>query len=505
MTIFCSNNPKSKKLDNSLFPLRVYLSFITTIYYRMLDIKSFRTEAHKLVDWMADFYENIETYPVKSQSKPREVIDQLPNTPPSKGESFDQVFKDFESIILPGMTQWQSPNFHAYFPANSSYPAVLGEMLTATLGAQCMIWETSPAAAELEELMINWLKPLMNIPADWTGCIQDTASTATLAAMISAREKKTNWSINQKGFDNQKLRFYCSSETHSSMDKAIKVLGAGMDNLVKVAVDENLSIIPSALESAIEKDINYGFIPCGVVAAVGTTGTLAVDPVSAIGDICQKYELWLHIDAAYAGTALMLPEYHHLIEGIEKADSLVFNPHKWMFTNFDCTVYFIKDEEALIKTFEILPEYLKTSTRGQVKDYRDWGVPLGRRFRALKLWFVIRDFGIKGIQNRLRDHISYAEWFAQEVTDDQNFELVILPKLNVVCFRMIGSGLDEAKLDNLNTKLLAGINNSGEAYLTHTKVNGKYTLRMVIGQTYVQKHHIEKTWQLIQKKAKSLL
>lgn len=471
----------------------------------MLDKKSFRKEAHKLVDWMADFYENLENLPVKSLSKPGEVINQLPKTPPAKGEPFDQVFKDFESIILPGMTQWQSPKFHAYFPANSSYPSVLGEMLTATLGAQCMIWETSPAAAELEELMINWLKPLMNIPADWTGCIQDTASTATLAAMISAREKKSNWSINQNGFDNQKLRFYCSSETHSSIDKAVKILGAGIDNLVKVEVDENLAIIPSSLEAAIKRDIANGLIPCAVVAAVGTTGTLAIDPVYTIGDICKKYDVWLHIDAAYAGTALMLPEYHEMITGIEKADSFVFNPHKWMFTNFDCTVYFIKDEEALIKTFEILPEYLKTSTRGQVKDYRDWGVPLGRRFRALKLWFVVRDFGIEGIQSRLREHISYAHWFADQVNEHQNFEIVIKPKLNVVCFRLIAPEQTEEQLDQVNANLVAAINGSGEAYLTHTKVKGKYALRMVIGQTYVQKHHIEESWQLIQGKANELL
>ncbi|SMD32708.1 aromatic-L-amino-acid decarboxylase [Reichenbachiella faecimaris] len=470
----------------------------------MLDKKSFREEAHKLVDWMADFYDNIETYPVKSKARPGDVIRQLPKNPPIKGESFDQVFKDFESIILPGMTQWQSPNFHAYFPANSSYPSVLGEMLTATLGAQCMIWETSPAAAELEELIINWLKPLMNIPANWTGCIQDTASTATLAAMISAREQKTNWSINQNGFDNQKLRFYCSSETHSSIDKAIKVLGAGAAHLVKVDVDEHLAILPAALEAAIEKDIKDGFTPCAVVAAVGTTGTLAIDPIDTIGDICNKYDVWLHVDAAYAGTALMLPEYHSMIKGIEKAHSLVFNPHKWMFTNFDCTVYYIKDEGTLIKTFEILPEYLKTSTRGHVKDYRDWGVPLGRRFRALKLWFVIRDFGIEGIQTRLREHISYAQWFANQVVENENFELVIEPALNVVCFRMTTPEKAEDQLDQLNAELIGAINDSGEAYLTHTKVNGKYTLRMVIGQTYVQKHHIEKTWRLIQNKANLL-
>lgn len=471
----------------------------------MLDKKSFREEAHKLVDWMADFYENIEDYPVKSQAKPGDIISQLPESPPTLGEPFESVFKDFENIILPGMTHWQSPNFHAYFPGNSSYPSVLGEMLTATLGAQCMIWETSPAAAELEELMINWLKPLMSIPDAWTGCIQDTASTATLAALISAREKKTNWSINKKGFDAQKLRFYCSAETHSSIDKAVKVLGAGVENLIKVTVDDHLAIIPEELERVIKDDLESGFIPCAVVAAVGTTGTLAVDPIDAIGQICERYNVWLHVDAAYAGTALMLPEYHHLIHGIEKADSLVFNPHKWMFTNFDCTVYFVRDSEPLIKTFEILPEYLKTSTRGKVKDYRDWGVPLGRRFRALKLWFVIRDFGIEGIQTRLRAHISYANWFAEQVDSSNDFVIVITPVLNVVCFRFNSGYTSEEKLSQLNADLMAGINSSGEAYLTHTKIKGKYALRMVIGQTYVEKKHIEKTWSLIQRLVKDLL
>ncbi|MEO9964907.1 MAG: pyridoxal-dependent decarboxylase [Reichenbachiella sp.] len=470
----------------------------------MLDNKSFREEAHKLVDWMADFYENIEKYPVKSQMSPGEVLQKLPRHPPAQGEDFSKIFADFENIILPGMTHWQSPNFHAYFPGNSSYPSVLGEMLTATLGAQCMIWETSPAAAELEELMINWLKPIMNIPDNWTGCIQDTASTATLAALISAREKKTDWSVNKNGFDSNKLRFYCSSETHSSIDKAVKILGAGAGNLVKVPVDERLAIIPGKLEELIIKDLEDGYVPCAVVAAVGTTGTLAVDPVDAIGHMCKQYDIWLHIDAAYAGTALMLPEYHHFIDGISNADSLVFNPHKWMFTNFDCTVYFIKDEKALTNTFEILPEYLKTSTRGQVKDYRDWGVPLGRRFRALKLWFVIRDFGIEGIQKRLREHIGYADWFGQQVTKAKDYEVVIDPILNVVCFRYVNTDMSEEKLNELNAELLAAINSSGEAYLSHTKVNGKYSLRMVIGQTYVQKKHIEKVWNLIQQKASTL-
>lgn len=470
----------------------------------MLNNTSFREEAHKLVDWMADFYENIEKYPVKSKAAPGDIIHQLPDRPPAKGEAFSDVFKDFENIILPGMTHWQSPNFHAYFPGNSSYPSILGEMLTTTLGAQCMIWETSPAAAELEELMIRWLQPLIGIPDTWTGCIQDTASTATLSALISAREKKTNWAINQKGFETTKLRFYCSTETHSSIDKAIKILGAGIDHLVKVEVDDRLSILPEKLEEAIQKDIENGFIPCAVVAAVGTTGTLAVDPIEAIGNICQQYGVWLHVDAAYAGTALLLPEYHFMIEGIERADSFVFNPHKWMFTNFDCSIYMIKDRDVLTKTFEILPEYLKTSTRGQVNDYRDWGIPLGRRFRALKLWFVIRDFGVEGIQKRLREHIGYTQWLARQIEDSPDYSLVVPPQLNMVCFRFDPGNKTEEALHQINADLVAAINASGDAYLTHTKIHGTYVLRIVIGQTYVQQSHVEHVWNLIQNKAVSL-
>lgn len=467
----------------------------------MLDNKNFRKEAHRLVDWMADFLENIEEFPVKSQSKPGDILKRLPKSAPENSESFEKVFEDFKDIILPGITHWQHPNFHAYFPGNSSYPSLLGEMLTSTLAAQCMIWETSPAAAELEERVMDWLKSMLDLPAEWSGCIQDTASTATLAALLSAREKITNYKINQSGFSNEKLRFYCSSQTHSSIDKSVKVLGAGIENLVKVEVDEHLAMKPEALRASINKDIVDGFQPTAVVVAIGTTGTVAVDPLKEIAEVCQEFKIWLHVDAAYAGTALVLPEYRWMNEGIELADSFVFNPHKWMFTNFDCTAYFIKDKEALLKTFEILPEYLKTGTRGKVKDYRDWGIPLGRRFRALKLWFVIRDFGVEGIQQRLRDHISYADWLAGKIRADESFELVTEPILNMVCFRLFVKGRNEENLNSMNEALLKEINDSGKAYLTHTKVEDKYTIRMVMGQTYLQKKHAEKSWNIIREAA----
>lgn len=476
-----------------------------TFGFIMLDNKSFREEAHKLVDWMADYMESVTENPVKSQVKPGEIINQLPAMAPTKGESFSAVFEDFKKIIIPGITHWQSPNFHAYFPGNSSYPSILGEMLTSTIAAQCMIWETSPAAAELEERVMDWLKSMIGMPEAWTGCIQDTASTATLAALLCAREHATNHEINKSGFyEIEKLRFYCSKETHSSIDKAVKILGGGASNLVKVASDDQLAIIPEDLERCILEDIKKGYQPAAVVAAIGTTGTLAIDPVRPIGQICQKHKIWLHVDAAYAGTALLLPEYRWMIDGVELADSFVFNPHKWMFTNFDCTAYLVRDKEALIRTFEILPEYLKTGTRGKVNDYRDWGIPLGRRFRALKLWFVIRDFGVEGLQQRLRDHISYANWLADQITNHEAFETVIEPTLNLVCFRYNPGGLSEERLEVFNSQLMQSINSSGKAYMTHTKVHGRYAIRMVMGQTYLQEHHIRSTWDLIQQCAQSV-
>ena len=324
---------------------------------------------------------------------------------PDSSEDFSQIFADFEKIILPGITHWQSPSFHAYFPGNSSLPSLLGEMLTSTLAAQCMIWETSPAAAELEERVLDWLKDAMGLPKHFKGVIQDTASTATLSAILTARENAANFPINDKGFDHNRYRVYCSAETHSSIEKAVKIAGLGRENLVKITVDDQLRMDPNALKQAIEDDLASERVPMCVIATIGTTSTCAVDSIPDVAAITKRYKLWLHVDAAFAGTAMLLEEYRWMIKGLEMADSYVFNPHKWMFTNFDCTAYYVKDEELLIRTFEVLPEYLKTKTRGQVKDYRDWGIPLGRRFRALKLWFVIRSFGLDGIRAKLRLHI----------------------------------------------------------------------------------------------------
>jgi aromatic-L-amino-acid decarboxylase len=470
-----------------------------------MNIQEFRQRAHQLVDWMADYLENIEEYPVKSSAKPQEILKKLPSSPPLEAESFDLIFQDFREKIMPGITHWQHPSFFAYFPANSSFPAILAEMLTATLGAQCMIWETSPAAAELEEQMMEWLKTMMGVPHKWVGVIQDTASTATLCAILTAREQFSDFQINEQGFDNQQFTVYCSTQTHSSIDKAVKIAGLGKQNLRKIAVDSAFAMKPNELVATIELDISRGKRPLCVVAAIGTTSSTAIDPLREIGEICQKYGIFLHVDGAYAGTASILPEKRWILDGLELADSYVFNPHKWMLTNFDCTAYFVKDKAALIRTFEILPEYLKTKNDTQVNNYRDWGIQLGRRFRALKLWFVIRSFGVAGIQAKIRGHIELAQNLKQKIENHPAFELLAPVDFNLVCFRYKPLNINDLEeLNQLNAQLLEQINQSGKAYLTHTKLNDIYTLRLVMGQTQVEVRHLEAIWALILEKIKMI-
>jgi aromatic-L-amino-acid/L-tryptophan decarboxylase len=465
----------------------------------------FRKHAHELVDWMAGYLENVEKYPVKSSVKPGEIFNQIPACPSEEAESFSDVMRDFESVILPGITHWQNTNFFAYFPANSSPASILAEMIISTLGAQCMIWETSPAAAELEEKVMIWLRDMIGLPSGFEGVIQDTASTATLAAIISARERATGFSINSDGSGKSgTLRVYCSEQTHSSVEKAVKICGIGRKNLVKIAVREDFSMDSEKLKEAIIEDIEAGFIPCCVVATIGTTGTASVDPLRAIGEVCSENGIWLHVDAAMAGTALILPEFQWMLDGREFIDSFVFNPHKWMFTNFDCSAYFVKDAASLIKTFEILPEYLKTRTRGKVNDYRDWGVPLGRRFRALKLWSVIRTYGINGLREKVRYHIEIASRLAEMISKEADFEILAPVIISVVCFRFHPKGINEDHLNMLNEKLNHQLNDSGKIYLSHTVLNGKYTLRMVTAQTNVTLDHVRNAWELILKTALSL-
>lgn len=471
-----------------------------------MDITEFRQRGHELVDWMADYFKEIENFPVKSMVKPNEIINQIPLLPPEDSEPFEEMFEDFKQIILPGITHWQHPSFFAYFNANNSYPSILGEMLTATLGSQCMIWQTSPAAAELEERMMQWTAKLIGLPDSFTGVIHDTASTATLCSILTAREKFTDFEINCNGFYNKKIfTVYCSREAHSSIEKSVKIAGIGKDYLRKIKVDENYAMLPEELEKTIIDDIRNGYQPLAVIAAMGTTGSTAIDPLKEISEICRKHNIWLHVDAAYAGTALVLPELRWISEGIEFADTFVFNPHKWMFTNFDCSAYFIKDKEALIRTFEILPEYLKTKEGDKVNNYRDWGIPLGRRFRALKLWFVIRSFGANGIREKVRSHIQWAKELAEDIDNNNDFELLAPVPLATICFRYKPDDIsDKEKLNEINSKLLDELNNTGKIFLTHTKLNENFTIRFVVGQTNVEKRHVTQAWKFIKNTARSL-
>ena len=471
----------------------------------MLDPKNFKTDSTEIMGWIDQYLNHISDFPVKSPVAPGEIYGQIPAQPPQKPEALHQIMKDLDEVIMPGVTHWQHPNFHAYFPANSSVESIFAECITSAIGAQCMIWDTSPAAAELEQRMVEWLRELLGIPGDYEGVIQDSASSASLVALLTAREVATKFTSNEEGVPNN-LRVYCSTETHSSIEKAVGICGIGKKNLIKIGVDSQLRLNPQLLEQQIKADLGNGFLPMAVVAAIGTTGTVSVDPLKEIAAICKRYNIWLHVDAAYAGTALLLPEYRWMVDGIEQVDSFVFNPHKWMFTNFDCSIYYVKKAELLIKTFEVLPEYLKTKSRGLVNDYRDWGVPLGRRFRALKLWFVMRSMGIEGIQEKLRFHIGLNKSFSEELAATPGVELAMEPFLNFSCFRLRPAGMEGPEdLNRLNEKFLEEINGGGKVFLTHTKINTLYTIRMIIGQTYVEEKHVELALSVIRAAAEKTL
>ncbi len=459
----------------------------------MLKPSQFKQSSKAVVEWIDHYLNQVGEYPVKSQLEPGQVYRQIPPKAPDKGEEMDLILEDLDRIIIPGITHWQHPNFHAYFPANNSVESVLGEFITSAIGAQCMIWETSPAAAELEQRMMEWLRDAMALPSQFEGVIQDSASSASLTALLTAREVSTNFRSNDEGVP-ANLRVYCSRETHSSIEKGLGICGVGRNNLVKIPVDGQMAMQVPALRAAIKSDLAAGKKPMAVVACIGTTGTLAVDPLEEIARVCREHRIWLHVDAAYAGSALLLPEYAWMAKGMEHADSLVFNPHKWMFTNFDCSVYFIRQADLLIRTFEILPEYLKTSTRGRVNDYRDWGVPLGRRFRALKLWLVLRSFGLEGLRKKLRNHIELTLSFALALEAHPDIEIIHKAFLNFVGFRLHPKGIDnEEQLNRLNASFLDLINKRGKLFLSHTKTDGAMLIRVVIGQTYVEKADVDRS------------
>lgn len=467
--------------------------------------EEFRRQGHAVVDWIADYYKRIESFPVLSTVKPGEIRASLPTEAPFQPEPFEKILADIEKLILSGITHWQSPNFFAYFPCNASGPAILGDLLSSGFGVQGMLWATSPACTELETHVLDWLVTALGLPEKFRsssaggGVIQDTASTANFCAVLAARERATNYGSNRTGTA-QKLIAYTSNQAHSSIEKAIRMAGIGSDNLRVIEVDERFAIRPSALAAAVERDKRAGLLPFLVCATTGTTSSNGMDPLAEIGPVCRQHNLWLHVDAAMSGTAMLCPEFRPLQRGIEFADSYCFDPHKWMFTNFDCDCFYVADRKVLIQTLSVLPEYLrnKASESGEVIDYRDWHIQLGRRFRALKLWFVLRYYGIEGLQFHIREHVRLAQHFAEWVQEDKRFELVVPPPLNLVCFRLNGS-------DELNQRLMDALNRSGDLYLTHTKLNGRFVLRMSIGQTNTEQRHVEKAWRLIQEEASRLV
>lgn len=457
----------------------------------MIDIEEFRNKAHEFVDWIADYYAHVEKYPVRSQVNYGDIRKSLPVNPPEVSESINNIFNDFKEKILPGITHWQSPNYYAYFPSNASMPSVLAEFLTAAMGVQGMKWVTSPAATELEEVVMEWLRQMIGLSESFSGVILDTASVSTLCAILAAREKMSKNKANMEGIRN-KYVVYCSSEAHSSIEKAVRIAGIGSENLRKIAVDELCRMNASELHKQIKDDLQNGFIPTCIVGALGTTGTGSIDPLEEIGKIASEYKIWFHVDAAFAGTALILPEFRSTIKDLELADSFVFNPHKWMFTNFDCSAFFVKDKEHLQDTFRLVPSYLQTQTNTDANDYSNWGITLGRRFRSLKLWFVIRNFGVTGLQSKVRGHIELAKLFEERIAKEINFEMILPRNLTVVCFRYKPSGIsDETEINRLNAELLEKINSSGKLYLSHTIINGKYVIRFVCAQTNTQVQHVQ--------------
>lgn len=465
--------------------------------------EEFRRHGHRFVDWIADYFENIEKFPVRSRVEPGQIKALVPAVPPSRGEDMEAIFADFERVVMPGITHWQHPGWFAYFPANNSPASVLAELLTAGLGAQCMSWQTSPAATELEEVVCDWLRQMIGLPEGFTGVIQDSASSATLCALLSARERATGFEANESGA-RAPLTVYASNEVHSSAEKGVKIAGYGRRNLRRVPTDARFAMVADKLEEAILEDKAAGLVPALVMGTAGTTSSGAVDPLRAIGEICRRHGVWFHVDAAWAGTAALLPEARWVLDGAELADSLVFNPHKWMLTNFDCSAYFVRDPGALVRALEINPEYLKTGADAKAKNLRDWGIPLGRRFRALKLWFVIRGYGVEGLQAMVREHLRLAALVKEWVEADPRFELMAPADLALVCFRL-NDGRDEAGLDELNRRFLERVNAAGPVHLTHTSLGGKFTVRLVVGQRTTEERHVRGAWDILSAAAGEVL
>jgi aromatic-L-amino-acid decarboxylase len=477
---------------------------------RDMSPQDFRTYGYKLVDWIANYIENIEEYPVIPSIKPGDIKKQLPENPPSSSQSMDEIISDIDRIIIPGMTHWNHPEFMAYFNSTSGSPGIFAEFLSAALNVNGMIWQTAPASAELERVTLDWLRQMIGIPDNFWGIIYDTASVSSLHAIAAAREQIPGLQIREKGMagrtDISPLRLYCSEHAHSSIDKAAITLGVGIEGIRKVPADTSFRMIPAELQKMISEDKNNGLLPFCVVATVGTTSTTSIDPVWEIGKICNSENLWLHVDAAYGGTAAIIPEMKKILDGVELADSIVVNPHKWMFTPIDLSAFYTKKPEILKRAFSLVAEYLKTKEDTKAENLMDYGIQLGRRFRSLKLWFVIRYYGVEGIIGILREHIRLAKLFSGWIDAHPKFERMADVDFGVVCFRFHPPDIkNEEKLNELNEKLLGVINDSGKLFISHTKINGKYIIRISISGLRTEERHVKNAWILIRKEAEKLL
>ena len=461
-----------------------------------MSLEEFRKNGYAAIDWLCDYFERIESYPVLSKVKPGQIKSSLPSLPPKNAEPFSRIMEDLDEVILPGITHWQAPGFFGYFPANASPPSILAEIFSAGLGVQGMLWLTSPSCTELEILVLDWIVEMMALPEMFKssglggGVIQDSASSAVLCAVIAAREL-TKTRAATEGVQSR-LIGYCSEEAHSSVEKAFAIAGLGRENLHKIPSDSDGALVDSNLEEQIALDLSEGLRPFFICGTVGSTSTLSCDPIKKLGQLADLNDCWLHVDSAMAGTAAVCPEFRYLNDGIELADSYCFNPHKWMLTNFDCNCFYVKDKKTLISALSILPEYLRNPRvlDRPVVDFRDWQIPLGRRFRALKLWFVIRSYGVDGIREYLRGHVKIASKFASWVEAEKDFEVTSYTGLNLVCFRVKGN-------DSINEKLLNKINETGSIFLSHTVINGRFSLRLCVGQVRVSEQTVSQAWEVI--------
>jgi aromatic-L-amino-acid decarboxylase len=470
--------------------------------------EEFRRFGHQLIDWISDYFENIETRPVLAQIEPGDLTAQLPSSPPEQAEPMETIIADLDRLIMPALTHWSHPSFFAYFATSTSAPGIFGELLCAAFDTKAMLWRTSPASTELEEVTLDWLRQMMGLDDGLTGIIYDTASVSSMHAIAAAREG-TEQRIREEGMSGRKdlplLRVYASEQAHSSIDKGIITLGLGQRALRKVPTDKEFRLDPEALDAAIQEDKKNGIIPFCVVATVGTTSTSSIDPVRSIVEVCERHSLWLHVDAAYAGSAAVVPELRYILDGCERADSLAVNPHKWLFTPFDLSVLYCRHMDLLRRAFSLVPEYLRTPEQEKVRSGSDYGVQLGRRFRALKLWMIIRYFGHKGLAARIREHCRLAQLFSSWVKESTDWELLAPVPLGLVCFRACpqieaaNEAARNARLDVLNEAVMHGVNATGSALLSHTRVNGKITLRLSIGNIRTTERHIRQVWDLLNK------